>query len=161
MIYLTTFFLVPRTVYSKADAHRDQILFEYILDEFQTLLKSTMDLDDQFSDDTNEWLLIDHRLQSIKENFQFLFPRKNRKHREIKTNLIQAEDIKHAIKLHRFIPIRDDLEILHQRLININYRLKSLLSGDQLRIINDLKLMFDRLNLIKRIVKIYFERLEK
>ncbi|CAF4212927.1 unnamed protein product [Rotaria sordida] len=59
--------LLHRTVYSKADAHRD---------EFQTLLKSTMDLGDQFSDDTNEWLLIDHRLQSIKENFQFLFPRK-------------------------------------------------------------------------------------
>ncbi|CAF1325789.1 unnamed protein product [Rotaria sordida] len=86
--------LLPRTVYSKADGHRDQV---QRLDEFQTLFKSTMDLDDQFSDDTNERLLIDHRLQSIKENFQFLFPRKNREHREIKTNFIQAEDIKHAL----------------------------------------------------------------
>ncbi|CAF4199046.1 unnamed protein product, partial [Rotaria sordida] len=76
--------LLPRTVYSKSDAHRDQILFEYILDEFQTLFKSTMDLADQFSDDTSQWLFIDHRLQSIKENFQFLFPRKNREHRKIK-----------------------------------------------------------------------------
>ncbi|CAF2655446.1 unnamed protein product [Rotaria sp. Silwood2] len=182
--------LLPRTVYSKADVHRDQV---QRLDEFQALLKSTMDLADQFSDDTSEWLLIDHRLQSIKENFDFLFARKNREHREIKTNLIQAEDIKHAMldinsqldhleslshslepvdereinisinrtKLHRFIRIHDDLEILHERLININDRLKCLLSGDQLRITNDLKLMFDRLNSIKRIVRIYLERLEK
>ncbi|CAF0984495.1 unnamed protein product, partial [Rotaria sordida] len=182
--------LLPRTIYSKTDAHRDQV---QRLDELQALLKSTMDLADQFSDGTSEWLLIDHRLQSIKENFELLSARKNREHREIKTNLIQAEDIKHAMfeisaqldhleslshslepvdereinisinrtKLHRFIRIHDDLEIVNERLININDRLICLLSGDQLRITNDLKLMFDRLNSIKRIVKIYLECLEK
>ncbi|CAF4931193.1 unnamed protein product, partial [Rotaria socialis] len=36
-----------------------------------------------------------------------------------------------------------------------------LLSGDQLRIANDLKLMLDRLSSIKRIIRIYLERLEK
>jgi hypothetical protein len=64
-------------------------------------------------------------------------------------------------KLHRFIRIHDDLEILNERLININDRSVGLLSGDQLRISNDLKLIFDRLNSIKRIVRIYLERLEK
>ena len=64
-------------------------------------------------------------------------------------------------KLHRFIRIHDDLEIVNERLINMNDSSKYLLSADQLRITNDLKLMFDRLNSIKRIVRIYLERLEK
>jgi hypothetical protein len=57
------------------------------LDELQALLKSTIDTADQFSDNTSEWLLIEHRLQSIKENFQFLFVKTNREHREIKVTL--------------------------------------------------------------------------
>jgi hypothetical protein len=64
-------------------------------------------------------------------------------------------------KLHRFIRIHDDLDIVNERLMNLNDRSTRLLSGDQLRIANDLKLMFDRLNSIKRIVRIYLERLEK
>lgn len=64
-------------------------------------------------------------------------------------------------KLHRFIRLHDDLDIVHERLINLNDRSNFLLSGDRLRIENDLKLMFDRLNSIKRIVRIYLERLEK
>ena len=64
-------------------------------------------------------------------------------------------------KLHRFIRIHDDLEILNERLINISDQSTYLLSGDKLRITNDLKLMLDRLNSIKRIVRIYLERLEK
>ncbi len=64
-------------------------------------------------------------------------------------------------KLHRFIRIHDDLDIVNERLMNINDRSTCLLSGDQLRITNDLKLMFDRLNSIKRIVRIYLERLER
>jgi len=65
------------------------------------------------------------------------------------------------IKLHRFIRIHDDLQILHERLMNISVRSTCLLSGDHLRIKNDLKLIIDRLNSVKRIVKIYLERLEK
>ncbi|CAF4873186.1 unnamed protein product, partial [Rotaria sp. Silwood1] len=145
--------LLPRTVYSKADAHRDQV---QRLDGFQTLFKSTMDLADQFSDDTTEDikhamldinLQLDH-LESLSHSLEPV------DEREINISIYRR-------KLHRFIPIHDDLEILYQRLININDRLKCLLSGDQLRITNDLKLMFDRFNLIKRIVKIYLERLEK
>ena len=64
-------------------------------------------------------------------------------------------------KLHRFIRIHDDLEILNERLLNISDRSSSLLTGDQLRVNNDLKLMLDRLNSIKRIVRIYLDRLEK
>ncbi|CAF4184425.1 unnamed protein product, partial [Rotaria sordida] len=67
--FITLDDLLPRTIYSKTDAHRDQV---QRLDELQALLKSTMDLADQFSDGTSEWLLIDHRLQSIKENFELL-----------------------------------------------------------------------------------------
>ncbi|CAM4803210.1 unnamed protein product [Rotaria magnacalcarata] len=182
--------LLPRTVYSKADAHRDQV---QRLDEIKSLLQLTIELADQLGDSTSEWLLVDRRLQSIKEGFEFLFARSNREHRELKTNLFQAEDIKHAMleinsqldhletlthslepvderesnlginrtKLHRFIRIHDDLEIVNERLINVNDRSKCLLSGDQLRIANDLKLMLDRLNSIKRIIRIYLERLEK
>ena len=64
-------------------------------------------------------------------------------------------------KLHRFIRIHDDLEIVNERLVNINDRSSCLLAGDQLRLSNDLKLMLDRLNSIKRIVRIYLDRLEK
>ncbi len=95
---------------------------------------------------------------------------------EINSQLDHLESLNHSLepvdeheinisinrtKLHRFIRIHDDLEILNQRLININDRSIGLLSGDQLRIANDLKLIFDRLNSIKRIVRIYLERLEK
>lgn len=168
-----------------------------------------LDAADEFSDNTSEWLMIEHRLQSVKEKFDFLFVRSSREHREIKvnspsllfslfisisqTNLVQTEDIKHAMmeinneldhleslnhslepvdehetnasinrtKLHRFIRLHDDLDIVHERLINLNDRSNFLLSGDQLRIGNDLKLIFDRLNSIKRIVRIYLDRLEK
>jgi hypothetical protein len=48
------------------------------------LFKSTIDTADQFSDSTSEWLLIEHRLQTIKEKFDFLFVKTNREHREIK-----------------------------------------------------------------------------
>jgi len=95
---------------------------------------------------------------------------------EINSQLDHLESLNHSLepvdeneinisinrtKLHRFIRIHDDLEILNERLININDRSTCLLSGDQLRITNDLKLLFDRLNSIKRIVRIYLERLEK
>jgi hypothetical protein len=45
-----------------------------------------MDTADQFSDETSEWLLIEHRLQSMKEKFDFLFAKTNREHREIKVD---------------------------------------------------------------------------
>lgn len=69
----------------KADAHRDHV---QQLDEFQALLKSTVDLADQFSDDTSEWLLIEHRVQTVKESFDVLFARTNREHRELKVYFI-------------------------------------------------------------------------
>lgn len=95
------FFLASRTVYSKADVHRDQvhrlgksrknsyskIEMLFILDELQALMKPILDTADEFSDGTSEWLMIEHRLQSIKEKFDFLFVRANREHREIKVNL--------------------------------------------------------------------------
>lgn len=64
-------------------------------------------------------------------------------------------------KLHRFIRIQDDLEILNERLVNINDRSFSIVSTDQIRLTNDLKLIFDRLNAMRRIVKIYLDQLEK
>ncbi len=64
-------------------------------------------------------------------------------------------------KLHRFIRIHDDLDIINERLININDHSSSFLSNEQIRLTNDLKLIFDRLNSIKRIVRIHLEQLEK
>lgn len=219
--------LASQTVYSKADAHRSQvhrlgalsskrlsadaISSETTSDDLQNLLQSARDAADQFSDDTSEWLLIEHRLQSIKDNFNLLSLKSTREHRELKvstvllsqfrdrmefsarqTTLVQAEDIKREMreinsqldhleslnqslepvdddethmstnrtKLHRFIRIQDDLEIVQERLIQLSERSTSLLSGDHLRIRNDLKLISERLNSIRRIVKIYLERLE-
>jgi len=64
-------------------------------------------------------------------------------------------------KLHRFIRIHDDLDILNERLIHINDHSLLLSSNEQIRITHDLKLLFDRLNSIKRIVRIHLEQLEK
>ncbi|CAF1279500.1 unnamed protein product [Rotaria sordida] len=159
------------------------------LGEFEILLKSTIELANEFNNNSNEWIIIEHRLQLIKDKFQYLLTRSNRQCRELKTN----SDIKHEIleinsqldhletlthslepidnneinqntnrtKLHRFIRIHDDLEILNERLIKINDYSSSILSNDQIRQTNDLKLLFDRLNSIKRIVRIYFDQLEK
>ncbi len=52
------------------------------------------------------------------------------------------------------------MDILNERLIHINDHSLSLLSNEQIRITNDLKLLFDRLNSIKRIVRIHLEQLE-
>jgi hypothetical protein len=70
-------YLVSRTNYSKTDVHRQ-------LDEFQILLKAAMDLGEDFSDDSNEWIIVENRLQSIKDKFQFLLTKTNRQHRELK-----------------------------------------------------------------------------
>ena len=95
---------------------------------------------------------------------------------EINSQLDHLESLNHSLepvdaaeanvsvnrtKLHRFIRIHDDLDIINERLIHINDRSLYLLSGDQLRITNDLKSMLDRLHSIKRIVRIYLECLEK
>ncbi|CAF4318724.1 unnamed protein product, partial [Rotaria sordida] len=50
---------------------------------------------------------------------------------------------------------------INERLIKINDYPSSILSNDQIRQTNDLKLLFDRLNSIKRIVRIYLDQLEK
>ena len=57
-------------------------------------------------------------------------------------------------KLHRFIRIHDDLEILNEHLSHINDH--SLSSSS-----NDLTLIFDCLNSIKRTTRIYLDQLEK
>ena len=54
------------------------------LDEFQILLKAAIDLGEDFSDDSNEWIIVENRLQSIKDKFQFLLTKTNRQHRELK-----------------------------------------------------------------------------
>ncbi|CAF4001452.1 unnamed protein product [Rotaria sordida] len=174
--------LSSRTIYSTSDVNQR-------LDEFEILLKSTIDLANEFNDNSNEWIIIEHRLQLIKDKFQYLLTKSNRQYRELKTNY----DIKHEIleinsqldhleilthslepidnneinqninrtKLHRFIRIHDDIEIINERLIKINDYPSSILSNDQIRQTNDLKLLFDRLNSIKRIVRIYLDQLEK
>ena len=60
------------------------------LDELQALLTSMTDAAEQFSDDTSEWLLVAHRLESIKEKFQFLFAKTNREHRELKVDRLTS-----------------------------------------------------------------------
>ncbi|CAF5008902.1 unnamed protein product [Rotaria sp. Silwood1] len=174
--------LLTRTIYSRSDVNER-------LDEFELLLKSTIDLANQFNDNSNEWIIIEHRLQSIKDKFHYLLTKSNRQPRELKTTadvkhemleissqLDHLETLTHSLepidnneinqninrtKLHRFIRIHDDLEILNQRLIKINDHSISILSNDQIRQTNDLKLLFDRVNSIKRVVRIYLDQLEK
>ena len=52
-----------------------------------------MDLADQFNDDTNEWLLIEHRLRLMKDNFDYIYTRTNRECREIKVSIFEIEMI--------------------------------------------------------------------
>ena len=153
------------------------------------LLKATIESAEDFSDNSNEWIVIEHRLRSIKDKFQFLSIKTTRPQREFKTSPDIREELVsinsqldhleslsqslepideketdtniHRTKLHRFIRIHDDLDILNERLININDRLPALLSNEQMRITNDLKFLFDRLNSIKRVVRIHLDQLEK
>lgn len=59
-----------------------------LLDDLQALLQAVRNAANQFNDDTSEWLLIEHRLQSIQDSFNFLFVKSNREHREIKVKRI-------------------------------------------------------------------------
>ncbi|UJR08743.1 hypothetical protein I4U23_013000 [Adineta vaga] len=155
------------------------------LNEFQILLKSTIDQANQFNDHSNEWILVDHRLQSLRDKFQNLssksreikiHPEGNRGLIDINCQLDHLELLIHSLepvedseinqninrtKLHRFIRIHDDLGILHDRLIALNERPLSPVTNDQIRLTNDSKLILDRLNAMKRVVKIFLEQLEK
>lgn len=64
-------------------------------------------------------------------------------------------------KLHRFIRLHDDLEILNDRLFAVNDRALSPVSTERIRMTNDSKLILHRLNSMKRVVKIHLEQLEK
>ncbi len=55
------------------------------LDEFQIFFKATIDSAEEFNDNSNEWILIEHRLRSIKDKFQFLSTKTNRQQRKIKS----------------------------------------------------------------------------
>lgn len=159
------------------------------LDEFQILLKTTIESAEEFSDNSKEWIVIEHRLRAIRDKYQFLSIKTTRPQRELKTSPDMREELLsinsqldhleslsqslepiddneidanvHRTKLHRYIRIHDDLEILNERLIDINDRSSSLLSNEQMRLTNDLKFLFDRLNSIKRIVRIHLDQLEK
>ena len=59
------------------------------VEELRALLRSTIDLADQFSDNTSEWLLIEHRLATLKDNLNLLMTKSNREHRELKVELLR------------------------------------------------------------------------
>ncbi|CAM2712242.1 unnamed protein product [Rotaria socialis] len=173
---------LSRSMHSKADVKER-------LDEIEVLLRSTIELSHEFNDNSNIWILFEHRLQLIKDKFQYSHTRSSSPTRESKINsdtknelleinsqVDHLETLAHSLepidnnemnqninrtKLHHFIRIHDDLEILNERLININKNSLSIVSSDQMRQINDMKLIFDRLNSIKRIVKLHLDQLEK
>jgi hypothetical protein len=74
----------------------------------------------------------------------------------------QSNDIDvNRTKLHRFIRISDDLEILDEQLRRINDdRLSILNAYDQIRCRNDLKLLVDHLHAMKHSVKLNLEHIE-
>ncbi|CAF3725966.1 unnamed protein product [Adineta steineri] len=173
---------LSRTSHSKHDTNQR-------LNEFQTLLKSTNELAINFNDNSNEWILIEHRLQSIQDKVQLLSSKSTYQRCEIKINpnlkhevleiscqLDHLELLAHSLepvddnemnqtinrtKLHRFIRIHDDLEILNERIVLVSDRPLSPISDDQIRLTTDLKLILNRLHSMKRMVKIYLEQLEK
>jgi hypothetical protein len=61
------------------------------LDEFQIFFKATIDSAEEFNDNSNEWILIEHRLRSIKDKFQFLSTKTNRQQRELKVLTVQID----------------------------------------------------------------------
>ncbi|CAF4344927.1 unnamed protein product, partial [Adineta steineri] len=141
------------------------------------------------NDNSNEWILIEHRLQSIQDKVQLLSNKSTYQRCEIKINpnlkhevleiscqLDHLELLAHSLepvddneinqtinrtKLHRFIRIHDDLEILNERIVLVSDRPLSPISDDQIRLTTDLKLILNRLHSMKRMVKIYLEQLEK
>ncbi|CAM4836468.1 unnamed protein product [Rotaria magnacalcarata] len=173
---------LSRSMHSKSDVKER-------LDEIEVLLRSTIELSHEFNDNSNTWILFEHRLQLIKDKFQYSHTRSSSPTRESKINsdtknelleinsqLDHLETLTHSLepidnnemnqninrtKLHRFIRIHDDVEILNERLININKNSLSIVSSDQMRQIIDIKLIFDRLNSIKHMVKLHLDQLEK
>ena len=187
-----TFFQIGCTSTIRSVSQPDARLWyekSVFLDEFQILLKTTIESAEEFSDNSKEWIVIEHRLRAIRDKYQFLSIKTTRPQRELKTSPDMREELLsinsqldhleslsqslepiddneidanvHRTKLHRYIRIHDDLEILNERLIDINDRSSSLLSNEQMRLTNDLKFLFDRLNSIKRIVRIHLDQLEK
>ncbi|CAF0817762.1 unnamed protein product [Didymodactylos carnosus] len=136
---------LPRTVYSQAEEHRSQV---QRLDELQTLLETVIETADQFSDGTNESLIIDHRLNSVKDKFGFLFAKIDREHRELKSNLVQSEELKQTMsgilnELEHLENANNSLEPVDENELNITINRTKL--HRFIRILDDLHILEDKL----------------
>jgi hypothetical protein len=58
---------------------------------FKSFSKPTIDSPEEFNDNSNQWILIEHRLRSIKDKFQFLSTKINRQQRELKVLTIHID----------------------------------------------------------------------
>ncbi|CAF4732964.1 unnamed protein product, partial [Rotaria socialis] len=70
---------LSRSMHSKADVKER-------LDEIEVLLRSTIELSHEFNDNSNIWILFEHRLQLIKDKFQYSHTRSSSPTRESKIN---------------------------------------------------------------------------
>jgi hypothetical protein len=59
---------------------------------FKSFSKPTIDSPEEFNDNSNQWILIEHRLRSIKDKFfQFLSTKINRQQRELKVLTVHID----------------------------------------------------------------------
>ena len=143
-----------------------------------------MNLSEQFNDHSNDWILYEHRLRRLKDKFPSLFrstettPMTNLQDflLDLQSQIDRLDSLRKSLepidnhpthlqtnrtKLHRFIRLDDDLEIINERLMHLHdHHLLALQRDDQNEFRRHFKLLFDRLHTLKRSVKIDLEQIE-
>ena len=148
--------------------------------DVDNLLQSTMDFAGRWNDDSKQWRHYAHRLQALQDKHRR--PRQTspsgdlrQELADVQSQLNHLDELRHSLepihesstnpnlsraKLHRLIRLQDDLEMLDERLMNINDRVVTLSTHDQRRVINEWKSLVERLLSIKQLVKISLEQIE-
>ena len=147
--------------------------------DVEHLLQSTMDFARRRSDQSKQWRLYERRLQALQDKHR---PPRNAAPPNLRQELVDVhsqlnhlDELRRSLepinepsmdlhlcrtKLHRFIRLHDDLEMLDERLMSINDRLPTLSTHEQHRVINDWKALVERLLSIKQLVKTALEHIE-
>lgn len=135
------------------------------------LLQSTTDFARRWNDQSKQWRLYEHRLQALQDKHRRP-PNLRQDLADVQSQLNHLDELRRSLepindpshllrtKLHRFIRLQDDLEMLEERLMGINDRLVALSAHEQHQVINDWKLLVERLLSIKQRVKSSLEQIE-
>ncbi|CAF0831025.1 unnamed protein product, partial [Didymodactylos carnosus] len=126
--------------------------------DLQTSLDSAMEIAEQFNDGSSESSIIEHRLNTIKDKFSFLFVKANREHRELKANLIHNEELGQTMagilnQLEHLENVSRNLEPVDENESDLTINRTKL--HRFIRILDDLRILEDKLcNLEDRSAKL-------